>query len=185
DQWHQIFGHMHMPTVKLLKSKNMVEGMDIDGKGNKQQCKICIWAKYHVTPFPKESGVTSDQIRGIEDGTSCVMKLLKTICGLKFSDADWEDSPDNWHSISDYVAMICGRLAMLSSRKQPTIALSSMEAEYMALYHATYKISWICLLLTKLGHSNNSLTVLITNNQSAITFASNAVFCTCRKHINI
>ena len=30
DKWHQIFGHMYVGSVQLLKQKNKVEGMGID-----------------------------------------------------------------------------------------------------------------------------------------------------------
>src|SRR5205823_14705623 len=29
-EWHQIFGHMYVGSVQLLKQKNIVEGMEVD-----------------------------------------------------------------------------------------------------------------------------------------------------------
>ena len=56
--------------------------------------------------------------------------------GLKaFSDADWA-SQEHRHSISGYVFTIDGSAVSWSSKKQPIMALSMMEAEYIAATHA-------------------------------------------------
>ena len=33
DEWHRIFGHMHMGAVKMMKDKEMVLGMEVDRTG--------------------------------------------------------------------------------------------------------------------------------------------------------
>lgn len=56
EQWHKILGHISMDSIKLMKRNGLVEGMEIDGsKEPAAQCNMCIQAKQHVTPFPKES----------------------------------------------------------------------------------------------------------------------------------
>src|SRR5271168_4193245 len=56
DQWHKIFGHLNMGSVKMLKDKNMVNGMDVDTMVEPQtQCQPCIIAKQHIKSFPRES----------------------------------------------------------------------------------------------------------------------------------
>ncbi|GLB45239.1 putative transposition, RNA-mediated [Lyophyllum shimeji] len=60
-----------------------------------------------------------------------------------------------------------------------------MEAEYMALCHATREIIWLRSLVNELGLLANQPTDLITDNQSAIKFADNPVFHARSKHIDI
>ena len=56
DEWHRIFGHLNMGSVKMLKEKEMVLGMEVDRTVEPApQCKASIIAKQHVQPFPKES----------------------------------------------------------------------------------------------------------------------------------
>src|SRR5271154_1045043 len=56
NKWHRIMGHLNMGSVKMLKSKQMVLGMDVDeSEPILDQCSACIVAKQHVIPFPKES----------------------------------------------------------------------------------------------------------------------------------
>ena len=54
-----------------------------------------------------------------------------------FSDSDWAGNPNSWRSVSGYTFLFCGAAVSWSAKKQPTIALSSTEAEYMAMTHAS------------------------------------------------
>jgi hypothetical protein len=54
-----------------------------------------------------------------------------------YFDADWGSNTDDWRSISGYLSILSGGATTWSSKKQPTVVLSSMEAEYMALSHTT------------------------------------------------
>jgi len=74
------------------------------------------------------------------------------------------------------------------SRRQPTVALSTMESEYMALTEATKELKWIRTLLAELGYSNGNSdepTDLFSDNQSAIALAKNPVSHARAKHIDI
>ena len=63
--------------------------------------------------------------------------------GLKgFSDADGA-SQHHRHSISGYVFTIDGGAVSWSSKKQPLVALSMTEAEYIAAMHAAKEALWI------------------------------------------
>src|SRR4051812_33802 len=63
DEWHQIFGHMYIGSVQLLKQKNMVEGMEVDKSiAPSRQCTLCIEAKQHCTPFPRSTNELVQEI---------------------------------------------------------------------------------------------------------------------------
>lgn len=59
---------------------------------------------------------------------------------LTYSDADWAGDADGRRSISSYVCILAGAAVSWSSRRQPTIALSSTEAEYKSLTDACKEI---------------------------------------------
>jgi hypothetical protein len=71
------------------------------------------------------------------------------------------------------------------SKKQPTVALSSMEAEYMAASLATRKALWLQTLFAELGLPYSGPTTLYVNNRSAINFSKNSGFHAQSKHIDI
>jgi len=70
-------------------------------------------------------------------------------------------------------------------KKQPTVALSTMEAEYMALSNTTRECLWIRELLTKLRIPPNRSTIINVDNQAAIKFTENSQFHALSKHIDI
>ena len=60
-----------------------------------------------------------------------------------FSDADWAGSMNDKRRISGYVFLLGTTTISWSSKKQPTVALSSTEAEYRAMTNATCEAMWI------------------------------------------
>jgi len=72
-----------------------------------------------------------------------------------------------------------------SSKKQMSVALSSMEVEYISGAHATKEAVWLRQLLFELGLNTSSPTVLHVDNQSAIAIAKNPEFHDRTKHINV
>ena len=71
------------------------------------------------------------------------------------------------------------------SKKQPTIALSSMEAEYMTKCLATQQIIWLQSFTAELGIPYSGPTTLNVDNQGAINYSINAIYHSCTKHIII
>jgi hypothetical protein len=105
-----------------------------------------------------------------------------------YSDADWGGDMDTRRSTTGYIVMINNGAIAWKSRRQPTVALSTMEAEYMALTEATKELKWIRTLLAELDHSNISMnepTDLFSDNQSAIALSKNPVSHARAKHIDL
>jgi len=74
------------------------------------------------------------------------------------------------------------------SRHQSTVALSTMESEYMALIDVTKELKWVRTLLAELGYSNgkpDESTELFSDNQGAIALAKNPVSHSRAKHIDL
>ena len=70
------------------------------------------------------------------------------------------------------------------SKKQATVALSTTEAEYVALSTATQEAIWLRRLLTDLGKPLEEPIVINEDNQGAITMAKNPVGHARTKHID-
>jgi hypothetical protein len=86
-----------------------------------------------------------------------------------YSDAVWA-SHMHCHSISGFAYYLGIGAVSWSSKKQSIVTLSSTEAEYVALTHASKNILWIHKLLTDISplFSLKLPTVLYCNNQSMI-----------------
>ena len=64
-----------------------------------------------------------------------------------FSDADWAGDMDDRHSTTGNLFVMSGAAINWISKKQPVVALSTTEAEYVALSSATQEAVWLGRLL--------------------------------------
>jgi hypothetical protein len=71
------------------------------------------------------------------------------------------------------------------SRKQNSVALSSAEAEYMAVSQASCEALWLLKMLVGLFGVQLRPTVIYCDNQSCIKLSENPVFHDRSKHIEI
>ena len=60
-----------------------------------------------------------------------------------YADADWAEDVTTRKSTSGYVFQIGNSTVSWSSKRQSVVALSSTEAEYVALSHATQEATWL------------------------------------------
>ena len=104
-----------------------------------------------------------------------------------YCDADLAGDIDGRKSTTGYIFMFGGAPLSWRSSLQPTVALSSTEAEYMALTEATNEAISLRQLLADL-HMPFVLaapTVIYEDNQGAIKLASNPIHHRRTKHIDI
>ena len=71
------------------------------------------------------------------------------------------------------------------NKKQPTIALSSIEAKYRGVAWATCEIASLHKLSHDLGHNVSGAITLNCDNMSSIQLATNMAFHTRTKHIEV
>lgn len=81
--------------------------------------------------------------------------------------------------------MIAGECVIWSSKLQPTVALSSSEAEYMAASAAVQEAMFLRCLLASLGFAQSDPTVIFEDNQGCIALSENPVLHQRTKHIDI
>ena len=79
-----------------------------------------------------------------------------------YSDADWSGDLDSKRSTTGYVVYAADGPVAWQSKLQSTIAVSTMEAEYMAAFGAIQELIWIKGVLGELGFTVvNSINVYI------------------------
>ena len=102
-----------------------------------------------------------------------------------YSDADYAGDPTTRRSTSGYVFILNGAAVTWSSRKQPIVALSTMESEYIAASDSTREAVWLRRLLDDLGEQQREPTLLRCDNESAIGLAYNPLAHKGSKHIEV
>ena len=78
-----------------------------------------------------------------------------------------------------------GGLVSSKSKKQAVVALSTAEAEYVALSSAVQEAMWLRSLLKEIGAAQSQPTVIMQDNQSTIAISNNPQFHERTKHIDI
>ena len=109
----------------------------------------------------------------------------KMITITAFSDSDWGGDRDGGKSTSGYCVFVNGNLISWMTKKQPTVALSSAEAEYMAAVEVVKEVMWLQQLLEEVHYKVKQPTEVFIDNQSAIAIAKDDVQHERTKHINI
>jgi hypothetical protein len=102
-----------------------------------------------------------------------------------FTDAYWVGNPTDRKSTSGGIFSIKSTIVSWYSRKQRSVALSSVEEEYMVVSQATCEAIWMRKILVGLFGSHLYLTVIHCDNQSCIKLSINHVFHDRSKHIDI
>ncbi|CAJ2637099.1 unnamed protein product [Trifolium pratense] len=105
---------------------------------------------------------------------------LEIVC---YSDSDWCGDKVDRRSTTGYFFKFLKAPVAWCSRKQPVVALSSCEAEYIAGSYAACQALWMRSVLEELQIDVKKPITLQIDNQSAINLAKNPVLHGRSKHI--
>jgi hypothetical protein len=103
------------------------------------------------------------------------------ICG--WADANWAENHRDKKSNSGYVFKICGGTVSWCCRKQDCVALSSTEAEFIALSEACQEAGWIKNLLSDMGIELKKPMKIFEDNQSVLKLIKEENLSKRTKHI--
>ncbi|CAG7821978.1 unnamed protein product, partial [Allacma fusca] len=102
-----------------------------------------------------------------------------------YSDSDYAGDKTERKSTSGQVFFLGKQLISWTSRKQPCVAMSSTEAEYIALASAAREAIWLRRFLNELGYHQDQPTTIFVDNQSTIKLAKNPELHSRTKHIDV
>jgi len=102
-----------------------------------------------------------------------------------YCDADWAGDVDQRRSFTGYVFTLGSGAISWASKKQTTVALSSAEAEYMAISAAAQELIWLRALLKEMGFEQKGPTMLQNDNRGAVALTKDPVDSKRTKHIDV
>ena len=100
-----------------------------------------------------------------------------------YCDASWANNED-YSSISGFAFMYGPSLVSWSSKKQPVVALSSTEAEYVTVTSAAQESLWFQSLLKELGYDQETV-ILHEDNEACINLTKNPQEYKRTRHIQV
>ena len=155
-------------------------------------CYIVTRLSQHMSkPMVENLNAVKHVLRYLKGTSQQSLKFKKSenhLMLIGFSDSDWGGNLVDRRSISGYRFQLseCGPLISWKSRKQQTVALSTCEAEYIAVAETVQEgkfLRQLCIDL-KILQEGNSVLVNV-DNQGAIKMAKNPMFHKRSKHIDI
>jgi transposase InsO family protein len=102
-----------------------------------------------------------------------------------YCDSDYAEDETDRRSITGYAFLLSGAAVSWTSRKQPTVAHSSTEAEYMAASDAAKEAVWWRSFLSGLGYSTEDATSILSDSQGSIALSKNPEGHRKVKHIGV
>lgn len=102
-----------------------------------------------------------------------------------YADADWASDKDTRRSTTGYLFKLGSSTISWGCRLQPTVALSTSEAEYMSASAAVQEAMYLRQLLKDLKYNQESATIIWEDNRGCIDLSENPVHHKRSKHIDI
>lgn len=104
-----------------------------------------------------------------------------------YSDADWGSDLDEHKSTTGYVFLLNKGAITWSSKKQPCIALSTMEEEYIAYSATVQEVVWLRRFLKHLdiGKDTSDPVTIFCDSMAALAYAKDSKYHGRTKHIDI
>jgi hypothetical protein len=121
-------------------------------------------------------------LRGTSDMSLCFTGADLKLQG--YVDADLAGDVDSRKSTTGFVYTLGGTAVCWASKLQKIVALSTTEAEYVAVTEAGKEMVWLKGFLNELGKKNEK-SVLHSDSQSAIFLAKNPAYHSRTKHIQL
>lgn len=101
------------------------------------------------------------------------------------SDSDWAGDPNTRRSTTGYLFKLNGAAVSWKSRLQPTVSLSSTEAEYKATAEAGQEVVWLRGILHHISMKQHSPTILCSDSTGAVALTKKGIFHARTKHIEV
>eukprot|EP00253_Pinus_taeda_P009567 PITA_09567 len=182
----------------LYKVKHVANGSieKFKARFHMEDCKpmstpmITNWKKLHASDSELVDPILYRQLIG------CLMYLGTVDYGLdyregdgkrlaSYTNSDWAGFASDRKSTSGCCFGLGSTVVSWFSRKQQSVALSSVEAEYMAASLASCEAIWLRKMLFGLFGEPLRPSVIYCDNQSCIKLTENRVFHDKSKHIEI
>ncbi len=102
-----------------------------------------------------------------------------------YCDADYAGDIDTRRSTTGYMFLLAGGAISWSSKLQPTVAVSTAEAEYMAAAHAVKEALWLRKVLCAFELGSREPVPILCDNQAALKLLVNPIVSSRSKHIDV
>lgn len=148
---------------------------------------VCLISRYMEKPTKMHLQAVKRIYRYLKGTVELGIRYRR--CGegslVAFADSDYAGDVDDRKSTSGYLFMLEIGAVSWSSKKQPVVTLSTIEAEFIAAASCACQGVWLRRILEKLGHVQGISTTIYCDNSSAIKLSKNPALHGRSKHIDV
>lgn len=146
---------------------------------------VGVAARFLANPDAAAVNLVKDIIRYVKGTVAYELRFEEGEITLDgYCDADYAGCPRTRRSTSGQIFMVAGGSVSWRSKRQPTVAQSTAEAEYVAAAEACKELVWLKRLLKEMA-GMASTPVLWIDNKSAVFMTNNPGLHQFAKHIEI
>ncbi|KAG8474438.1 hypothetical protein CXB51_034087 [Gossypium anomalum] len=146
---------------------------------------VNVVSRYMANPSKEHWKAVQWILRYLRDTTDVCLQFGRTRDGvIRYVDTDFAGNLDRRKSLTSYVFTIGGCAISWKATLQTTVALSTTEAEYMAITEACKEAIWLNGLFSELNEDLQISTVFC-DSQSAIFLTKDQMFHERTKHIDV
>jgi hypothetical protein len=147
---------------------------------------VGVLSRYMSQPTEHHWVIAKDVLRYLKGTKDVGIMFKKTdLCLHGFCDADFAGDVDTRRSTTAYVFVLQGGAVSWSSKLQPTVAVSTAEAEYMSAASAVKEALWLRKLMVDFGFDCTAPVLISCDNQAALKLLVNPVVSARSKHIDV
>ncbi|XP_021755972.1 uncharacterized protein LOC110721148 [Chenopodium quinoa] len=181
------------PTPTLRPWINVLVYVDDLIVSGNDSAALTVFKAYLGLLGAKPSGFPIEQNHKLSLASGALLVNPESYCRLVgrliylsgWCDSDWEAGPLTRRSLTGWIVFLGKSPISWKTKKQPTVATSSSEAEYRCMSSTTHELKWLKALLLSMGVQHPKAIKLFCDNQSTIHIARNPVFHERTKHIDI
>ena len=145
---------------------------------------VGVLCRYNSKPLSIHWNAMKRLIRYLKGTMHYGIVLSGSLELIGWSDANWATNTENRRSTSGYLFQLGSAPISWSTKPQNSVALSTCEAEYIAMAAAAQEAIWLTDLLNDIGISQPSM-IIKEDNQAAIELTKNTRNHSRTKHIDI
>ena len=148
---------------------------------------ICLVSRYVERPTGMHLAVVKRIFRYLRGTTKFGIMYRRGKEGtlIAYSDSDYAGDVNDRRSTSGYVFVLGSGAVSWSSKKQPVVTLSTIEAEFIAAASCACQNVWLRRILEQVGHPQLKPTTVYYDNNSTIKLSRNPVLHGRSKHIDV
>ena len=147
---------------------------------------VSILSRFLKAPMTKHMAAAKRLLRYIKGTKEYSLKYDEKGMLEGWCDASWADDKEDRKSTSGYIITYGGGPIAWKSKKQKSVALSTVEAEYYALAQIGKELIWLKRIMGELGMLDPKEPITVhEDNQGCIKLSKNPVMKERTKHIDI